>query len=155
MNLNERKRLEEFAVGAEIESGEEILLEVPNADMMPTMREFYDTVALIQPQNPLKKNDVVLYYGNDGKPVLSRIVYINNGTYSLSADGQKTTDYNITDTQIVGVMTSFDRKGKKISADNKYYQYYLMLLPVVKAIYGIYSSLKTKAQDFINFLFKK
>lgn len=153
--MNNRIRFEEFTVSEAFESGAEISFEVPNSDMMPTMREFYDTVTVIKPHNPLKKNDVVVFQSDDGKLFLSRVVYVNNGTYSLSADGQKTTDYNITDTQIVGVMTSFDRKGKKISADNKYYQYYLMLLPVVKAIYGLYFSLKTKAQNFIKFLFKK
>ena len=153
--MSERIRFEELADIEGIENGAEISVEVPNSDMMPTMREFYDTVTVSKPQSPLKKNDVVVYRGSDGKPVLSRIVYVNNGTYSLSGDGQKTTDYNVADSQIIGVMISFDRKEKSISADNRYYQYYLMLLPVVKAIYSIYFSLKTKVQDFIKFLTKR
>lgn len=153
--MKKRIRFADFAAEIESWDGSRIALEVPNSGMMPTLRDFYDTVTIIRPQKKLKKNDVVVYFSEDGKFDISRIAFVNNGTYSLSPDGKSETEYNIPDSSIVGVMTSFDRKDRTVTADNKFYLYYLSVLPVVKAAYGFYSSLKTKAQDFIKLLLKR
>lgn len=154
IDLSDRMRFEDFVPVARelLENGGEYSFEVPNSDMMPTLRDFYDTVTVMKPNKKPKKDDVVLYRKDDGEYVVSRIVYINGETYSLSCDGTDKTDYNIVQDQIIGVMTSFSRKEKRIDTDNKYYQYYLKVLPLVKFIYGFYASLKTKIQDFIKTL---
>lgn len=152
--MSDRMRFKDFVPVARemLEDGREYGCEVPNGDMMPTLRDFYDTVVIAKPYSTLKKNDVVLYQKTNGEFSISRIVYINGETYSLSCDGLSTTDYNVHNDQIIGIMTSFLRKDKTISADNKYYLYYLKILPFIKIIYGFYASLKTKIQRFIKTL---
>lgn len=157
IDLSDRMRFEDFVPVARemLEDGIEYSFEVPNSDMMPTLRDFYDTVTVAKSNTELHKNDVVLYQKDSGEYAVSRIVYINGETYSLSCDGLSTTEYNIHENQIIGIMTSFQRKDKTINVENKYYLYYMKALPFVKIIYSFYASLKTKIQNFIKTLFDR
>lgn len=71
-----------------------------------------------------KKYDVVLYRRPPHQYVLHRIVEVREQDYVILGDNCIAKEYGITDDDILGVLTEFLRAGKKISVNNKWYQFY-------------------------------
>lgn len=74
-----------------------------------------------------KKYDVVLFKRADNKYVLHRIINVNQNDYVIRGDNCVNKEYGIKDEDIIGVMTSFIRKGKEYSVDNRVYKIYSVL----------------------------
>ena len=78
---------------------------------------------------------VPLYQRENGSFILHRIVKVEkDGTYTCAGDGQTSLETGVRQEQVIAVVQSFTRKGKKISCQNKGYQLYAqiwtMLLPI-------------------------
>lgn len=83
--------------------------------MLPMLRQGKDTVTLSAPPKRLNKYDLPLYVRDDGHYVLHRVVKVGE-TYSCIGDNQFEVEHGVRDDQIIAVMTSFKRNGKKIDA---------------------------------------
>ena len=79
-----------------------------------------------KPEERLKKNDVVLFKRN-GKYILHRIVRVNENSYDIAGDHNWWEEKDVKEEDIIGVLTSFVRDGKKIPVDDKRYQAYITL----------------------------
>ncbi len=95
--------------------------------MLPMLKQGRDlfTVRYYEGQK-LEKYDVILFRRSDGRLVLHRIVRVcPDDTYETMGDNCITREKGISGDSVLGVLTSFDRKGKTISADNVFYGIYV------------------------------
>lgn len=92
--------------------------------MLPMLRNNRDTVTLAKPSFPLKKYELPLFVRKNGQYVLHRVVGTSQGKYVMRGDNQFVNEYGIEEEQIIGIVTSFTRKGKKYSSDTFSYQIY-------------------------------
>ncbi len=74
-----------------------------------------------------KKYDVVLFKRNDDKYVLHRIIKVNEHDYTIRGDNCVNAECGVKDEDIIGIMTSFIRKGKEYSVNNLWYRMYSVL----------------------------
>lgn len=94
--------------------------------MLPLLKQDRDlfTVRRKEPGERFHRTDVVLYRrGNDH--VLHRITKVlPDGHYVILGDNCVSYEYDTCDDDILGVMTSFIRKGKNVSVNNFFYRIY-------------------------------
>lgn len=96
--------------------------------MLPLLKQGRDLfVVQKKTQSRYKKYDVVLFKRNDNKYVLHRIIKVNKNDYTIRGDNCVYKEYGVKDEDILGVMTSFIRKGKEYTVDNKFYRIYSVL----------------------------
>ena len=92
--------------------------------MWPMLRNRRDRVIVLPlGEERLQKYDLPLYRRPDGKYVLHRIIAVKDGYYVIRGDNTYVKE-KVRDEQILGVMSEFYRKGKRIDATNKKYRAY-------------------------------
>ena len=91
--------------------------------MRPLFKTNRDMVILKRPTHELKKYDVVLYKNSAGRYVLHRIVKIRSDELLIRGDNTYALEHVKSD-EILGVLTEFNRKGKRMSVDNLGYRVY-------------------------------
>lgn len=105
--------------------------------MLPLFRNRKDTVVIRPVTEPLKKYDVPLYRRGD-KLILHRIVKVTDNGFIICGDNCENKEYDITDEDIVGIMTEFYRNDKHYTVTNKGYIFYskihVFLYPMRKII---------------------
>ena len=95
--------------------------------MLPLLVQERDSVIPIKPDGALKKNDIAFYLRDNGQYVLHRVISCNDGKYVMCGDNQLQLEYDIEEKHIIGVVRSFNRKGKDISVNAPLYKLYLFL----------------------------
>ena len=91
--------------------------------MLPMLRQGRDTVTLSAPPARLKKYDLPLYVRDNGQYVLHRIVSVKDG-YSCIGDNQFVLETGVRQDQIIAIVTSFCRDGKRIDVSALSYRIY-------------------------------
>ena len=105
--------------------GSTVQLTVTGISMRPMLLHRRDQVELTLPPSKLQRYAIPLYQREDGSFILHRIVKVEkDGTYTCAGDGQTALETGVRQEQIIAVVCSFIRKGKKISCSNKRYQVY-------------------------------
>lgn len=94
--------------------------------MYPLLREGKDRVIISKIQAPLQVNDVILFR-YQGVYVLHRIIAIHGDTYITKGDHCKEQEV-IPRTAIIGKMSGFYRKQKKINLHHWWYRWYCLWL---------------------------
>lgn len=121
--MNNRKTYEEYLA----ENGK-LTYTFSGVSMNPMLKQGRDLFTVKKKtKERCKKYDVVLYRRPTDQYVLHRIVEVREQDYVILGDNCIAKEYGITDEDILGVLTEFLRAGKKISADNKWYQIYARL----------------------------
>ena len=90
--------------------------------MEPMLHDRRDTVVVERAAARLRRYDVALYRAG-GKLILHRVVRVLPDGYKIRGDHVYDTE-TVGDGQILGVMTSFTRRGRPISAQNRRYRAY-------------------------------
>lgn len=93
--------------------------------MWPMIRNGIDSVVVNPVEGRLKKYDLPVYVDNRGRYVVHRIIDVTDSGYVICGDGLFEIEYDITDKNIIGVVTGFFRKEKYIAVDNKRYLCYV------------------------------
>lgn len=88
--------------------------------MEPMLREGRDRVVIVKPKFPLKKYDVPLYRRNNHF-TLHRIVKVTKNGYVICGDNRFDMERDITDKDIIGVLSGFYRGEKFFSCSDKEY----------------------------------
>ena len=105
--------------------------------MLPLFRNRKDTVVIRPVTERLKKYDVPLYRRAD-KLILHRIVKVTDNGFIICGDNCENKEYDITDEDIVGIMTEFYRNDKHYTVSHKGYIFYakihVFLYPLRKII---------------------
>lgn len=91
--------------------------------MYPLLRNRKDTVVICPAVLPLKKYDVPLYKRGN-RYILHRIVKVTSTGYVICGDNCLHCEYDITDDQIVGVLSEIVRGDKRIQMDGICYKLY-------------------------------
>lgn len=112
-------------------------LTVTGSSMHPTFRHRRDTVMLSVRQP--HKYDVILYKRDDGDYILHRIVREENG-FVCCGDNQWQPE-SVREDQIIAVVVSFDRKGKRYDEDHCGYRLWVRfwtgLYPIRRPILAV------------------
>lgn len=118
--MNNAKSYEEY-----LKKNGHMTYKFSGCSMNPMLKEKRDlfTVAA-KTEERCKKYDVVLYKRPPEHYVLHRIVAVKKQDYVILGDNCISKEYHITDEDIIGVLTSFVRKGKTISVNDLRYRVY-------------------------------
>ena len=91
--------------------------------MRPLFKTNRDMVILKRPDTELKKYDVVLYRLTTGRYVLHRIIKVTPDKLIIRGDNTYSLEY-VNKSDVIGVLTEFNRKGKRTSVTNRAYVFY-------------------------------
>ena len=92
--------------------------------MRPLFKTHRDVVVIKKPEGELKKYDVVLYKSrNEEKFILHRIIGVKDDVYVIRGDNTYIKEYVRKD-KIIGVLVSFNRKGKRHNVNESGYMFY-------------------------------
>ena len=108
--------------------------------MKPMLRQNRDLVVIRVPSSRLKRFDVALY--RRGKSyVLHRVVKVEDGYYLIRGDNTYQIE-TVPEEAVIGVLTGFQRNGKQISTDNRFYQIYVYVWNAVYPLRCLYVCLR-------------
>lgn len=124
----------------QLDLGKQVILSPNGKSMLPMLRPGRDSVVLSPITGELKKYDIPLYQRDSGQYVLHRIVKAAE-SYTLVGDGQLCVEKGVRRDQIIAVVTSFIRNGKKHSVNDFWYGAYCRLWhwtrPLRRLLYGV------------------
>ncbi len=109
-----------------LNEGQKVRLTVIGDSMFPLFAHKRDSVVLSKKEK-YHKYDIIFYRRENGACVLHRIVGSKKGAFLLCGDHQTELEYPIYPRQILGVVESFERKGKAYPAKGMAYQIYSVL----------------------------
>ncbi|MCR5061085.1 MAG: hypothetical protein K6A80_08665 [Saccharofermentans sp.] len=95
--------------------------------MLPLIKQGRDLVVIVRPPESgrLKKYDVPLYRrGDSPKCVLHRIIRVTDTGYVIRGDNTYFKENDITDKEIIGVLSCVVRKGHEVSVESFGYKLY-------------------------------
>ena len=93
--------------------------------MEPMLRQNRDLVIIQAPVSRLNQYDVALYKRGDAY-VLHRVIGVEKDHYLIRGDNTYTIE-RVPDSAVIGVLTSFKRKGKEIATESRGYILYTRL----------------------------
>lgn len=106
-----------------ISNGSKVNLTVTGDSMYPLFKSRMDTVVLAMPKK-LKKRDIVFFKRENGSYILHRILKIKNGVLTIAGDNEMKKEFPVKENQVIGVVESFTRNGKKYSITEPWYKLY-------------------------------
>lgn len=110
-------------------SGEIIISHFSGTSMFPMLKSGKDRVVIVPVDRSLKKNDVPLYEGGNGKLVLHRIIKVKPDGYVIRGDNLYRNEYDVTDEKIVGVLKGFYKGDKLYNCDTNFrYKLYVCFI---------------------------
>lgn len=105
-----------------LRSDGKLVYKTKGRSMEPMLRQNRDLVIIEVPSSCLKKYDVALYRRED-KYVLHRVIGVEDGYYRIRGDNTYAVEQVPFD-NVIGVLTSFNRKGKLHSVSERGYRFY-------------------------------
>lgn len=112
----------------ELEKRGRLVYKNVGTSMLPLIRQGKDIIVISKPEGRLKKYDVPLYRRDSGQYVLHRILKVRENDYVTCGDNQWRREYGVTDGQIIGLLTSVVRGGRKeIPVTSRAYRLYVHL----------------------------
>ncbi len=92
--------------------------------MFPMLREGTGEAYIVKPELPLRRLDVPVYKRRDGTYVMHRVLSVDETGYSCCGDNQWVLEKGVSDSQIIGVLDSWYKNGKKHTVRDKSYLRY-------------------------------
>lgn len=110
----------------QLDQGKTVSFIPQGKSMEPMLKGGKDVVMLKKPDGRLHLFDLPLYYRKEtDKYVIHRIVgFKSDGSYIICGDNNFEKEYNITDDDIIGVVTGFYHKGIMRSVESFSYRFY-------------------------------
>lgn len=91
--------------------------------MEPMLRQNRDLVVIEVPNGRLKRYDVAFYRRREAY-VLHRVIRVTEDGYRIRGDNTYSIEI-VPESDIIGVLTGFCRKGKEYTTDNRAYRRYV------------------------------
>lgn len=110
-----------------LHAGGTVKLKPRGISMLPFIRPDIDEILLQRPTEPLHKGDIFLYQRPSGKLVLHRLVRMNRKKLVFRGDNQIHGEHDITQEQLIGVISIVRRGKKEIAADSVAFWFYRMV----------------------------
>ena len=111
--------------------------------MQPMLYQNRDLVIIRVPDSRLKKNDVALYKCGE-KYVLHRVIDVKDGYYLIRGDNTYTHE-RVPESAVIGVLTDFQRKGKRYSVSDADYQRYVRFWNAVYPVRALFHRGRNRA----------
>ena len=122
--------------------------------MRPLFKTNRDMIILKRPSGDLKRYDVMLYKVAGGRYVLHRIVKIRPDELLIRGDNTYALEHVKSD-EILGVLTEFNRKGKRMSVDNLGYRVYSRVWNLIYPIRYLFVTALRFAKKVYRKIFKR
>lgn len=106
-----------------LDAGQSVTFAPRGISMQPMLKQGRDSVTLSPVSGPLKKYDLPLYRMDSGKFILHRIVSVGE-SYTCRGDNTYFDEQGIRHDQVIAVVSSFTRRGRKISVQAPLYRLY-------------------------------
>jgi len=124
-----------------LEAGESVRFSPHGTSMLPMLKDGRDQVVLSPLPDKLRKYDLPLYQRENGQYVLHRIVKVKDD-YTCIGDNQFSPEHGLRHEQMIGVVTSFIRKGKVYSMNCFWYKVYCRVWCAVRPFRRIYVKIR-------------
>lgn len=111
--------------------------------MEPMLRQNRDLVIIRVPTCRLQKYDVALYRRGRSY-VLHRVIGVEKDHYLIRGDNTYSVEI-VPDEAVIGVLTSFKRKGKTISTENRFYRFYVRFWNTIYPVRALYARCRRAA----------
>lgn len=113
--------------------------------MLPMLRQGKDRVELGPLPERLKKHDLPVYQIPGGKYLMHRVHKVTPTHYICLGDN--TLEYEtILPEQMIGIVTAFERNGKRIEATNPWYRIYCRIWSHTRPIRRLYKWFREKTK---------
>ena len=109
----------------ELEQSGKLVYPNVGVSMRPLIKQDRDLLIIEKAKGRLKKYDIPLYKRPNGQYVLHRVVKVRENDYVILGDNCVSKEYGITDSQILGVLTSLVRNGKEVDFNSFGYKLYV------------------------------
>lgn len=106
-----------------LDAGQSIRFYPRGVSMLPMLRQDIDSVVISPLTRPLRRYDIALYQRVNGKYVLHRIIEAGQ-TYTCIGDNQFTPEPDISQAQMLAVVTGFYRAERFYQVSNPGYRCY-------------------------------
>ena len=113
-----------------LSKGEIVITGFSGTSMLPMLRSGKDRVVIEKITSKPKCNDVPLYMSGGRKYILHRIVKVKPQGYVIRGDNLYRNEYNVTDKDIIGVLTGFYRGDKFFSCKSPRYKLYVAYIRI-------------------------
>ena len=135
--------LEEYRVLLQREEIESLPLVISGNSMSPFLIHARDTVYLSRLIRPAKRGDVLLYQRDSGAYILHRVYKTEENTLTMVGDAQTVLERGIRPEQVIAVMTSALRKGKRQAPGCFWWEFFeklwIRMLPLRRPICAAYT----------------
>ena len=123
--------------------GQDVELLPTGTSMLPMLDGQTDKVTLSAPINRLRKYDVAFYIRRrTGQVVLHRVIgFDRDGGYIFSGDSQYYYEFDVTDDDILALMTGFTHKGRRYETTDFSYRLYIRRMMLKKRLRMIVSKI--------------
>ena len=109
----------------ELERSGKLVYTTVGISMNPMIKQDRDLSIIEKPKGRLKKYDVAFYKRPNGQYVLHRVVKVLDDGYVILGDNCVNKEFNIKETQILGVLVSLVRNGKEVDLNSFGYKLYV------------------------------
>lgn len=108
-----------------LDTHEKLVYTNKGGSMLPMIKEGRDLVVIKKKgEARLKKYDVAMYEREPGHYILHRVIAVKDDSYIMRGDNNYFKEYGIKDSDILGVLTGFIRKGTEHSVTEPKYKLY-------------------------------
>ena len=125
----------------------ELPLIVSGSSMTPFLADGRDTVYLSRLERPAQRGDILLYQRTSGQYVLHRVWKVEgDGAFTMVGDAQTELEAGIRADQIIAVVTSVVRKGKRMGPGSFWWEFFekiwVRMVPLRPFFWKVYSRLR-------------
>ena len=97
--------------------------------MLPLLRT-NDYVTLSKITGKIKKGDILLYRRDNKQFVLHRVRRIRKDIYTMVGDHQRVVEKNIKDSNLIGIVISYEKNNKEYKLNRLSYKIYKLLVRI-------------------------
>lgn len=131
-----------------------IVYKTRGVSMRPMLKQNRDLVTVRKFEGRLKKYDVPLYRRKTGGYVLHRIIGLKDDCYIIRGDNTFKKEY-VPDSEVLGVLTEFKRKGRNHSVDSAGYKLYARFWNLIYPLRWVMSKSKVLGSKVKRFIFRR
>lgn len=136
-------KIESASIEEELEKHGVYASTTKGVSMEPLFRTHRDMVIIEKPQGELRRYDVALYRSG-GRYVLHRVIRVRDGYYLIRGDNTYR-DERIPKDAILGVLTGFNRKGKRGTVKDRSFRCYSVIWTNIYPLRFIWCKCKSLA----------
>ena len=118
--------------------------------MQPLFKTRRDMIIIEPLTREVKKYDVVLYRGAGGEYILHRIIKVKEDCFVIRGDNTYTKEL-VPKENVIGILTSFNRKGKSGTANDFSFKLYSRVWTFIYPLRALY----VKLRSFLSRIYRK